>query len=246
MEDYRQRILKQYPSLMRGESLVFDTSNAISWAKPYNFYLRSWLPIQKSVSICDAGCGSGKFLYFMKLKGYTDLIGIDISDSQLNIARQTGVQVINADAIEFLISHKASFDLIVAIDIIEHFSKNDALRFIDASYEALRSCGRLIIQTPNPESPWGAQIFYGDLTHEVAFAPELLTKLLSAAGFSKVVLRETGPVAHGLLSLIRRMLWKALHCLMEFWNMIEKGDKGSNIYTRVYLISGIKRIKEDF
>lgn len=240
MSNYRSRIYENYPQLMQQNNGKFDQKKALQIAKSYNYYLRNWLPVNKSSSICDVGCGSGYLLYHLKSLGYSKLYGVDISNAQINRTKSIGVSAEKADAVEFLQLHSLQYDFILAIDIIEHLSKNKTIKFLDACYNALCAGGRLVIQTPNPESPWGAQIVYGDLTHETAFTPHLLKKLLNSFHFKFIQLRETGPVVHGVNSLIRIMLWKTIHLGLKIWNMAETGDKGSGIYTRVFLISGIK------
>ena len=56
--------------------------------------------------------------------------------------------------IEFLEARPAQFDLITGYDIIEHFHKDEALRFLDAAYAALKSGGRLVLKTPNNGGIW--------------------------------------------------------------------------------------------
>jgi 2-polyprenyl-3-methyl-5-hydroxy-6-metoxy-1,4-benzoquinol methylase len=245
MDNYQKRIFDQYPSIMQDADSSFNKASASAWARPYIRYFRTWLPFNKNAAICDVGCGGGNLLYYLKSIGYTTVNGVDISAPQVLRARQVGVQVEQGDIVEFLDSQKSKYDLILAIDVIEHLAKDRALKFFDVCNNALREGGRLIIQTPNPESPWGGQILYGDLTHETGFTPNLLEKLLKSAGFDSIEAREAGPVVHGLISLIRSLLWKILHLGLEVWNMIETGDKSSNIYTRVYLISGIKKAKRE-
>ena len=100
----------------------------------------------------------------------------------------------------------------------------------------------MILQTPNAESPWGIMHRYHDFTHELAFDPHSLKKLLELCGSAKIEPRQAGPVIHGILSLGRFLLWKVVWSLLALWNLAETGSIGSGIYTRVFLISGIKRL----
>ena len=64
----------------------------------------------------------------------------------------------------FLHARPQRFDLVTGLDIVEHFTKDEVLDFLDACREALRPGGRLVLQTPNGESPFGGAVRYGDFT----------------------------------------------------------------------------------
>jgi hypothetical protein len=52
--------------------------------------------------------------------------------------------------------------------------------------------------------------------------------------------RECGPYPHGIVSGARFLLWRALHATLALWNLIEMGDKGSGVYTRVFVATARK------
>lgn len=241
MKGYRERIYEDYTSVMQREASVFNQGKATTSHKAYATFLKEWLPDDKNARILDIGCGGGGLLSFFKTCGYKNLQGVDRSPQQVALARQVLENVAEIDAFKFLEMHKGEYDLVTGLDIVEHFQKDEALRFLDACHLVLRRGGRLILQTPNAESLWGAKIRYDDFTHEVAFTPHSLSGLLSLAGFSNVKFREAGPVVHGLISLCRFLVWKIIWAVLAFWNLAETGNIGSGIYTRVFLISGVKR-----
>lgn len=242
MTDYRTRIYKEYASRMQNAATVFDEAGAVRWGRAYDTFLKDWLP-EKNVAILDVACGGGKLLHFFKSRGYTDLQGVDVSPEQVALSKQVTENITEANAIDYLVEKQDSYDLITCLDIIEHFQKSEVLEFLDASYGALKPGGRIILQTPNAESPWGMMVRYGDFTHEVAFNPNSLKQLLSLCGFSKIESRETGPVVHGVVSLGRYLIWKVIRVGLTIWNLAETGSRVSGIYTRVFLISGRKVIR---
>ena len=146
------------------------------------------------------------------------------------------------NVLEFLEANRGAFDLITGLDIVEHFSKPEVLRFLDGCFSALKPGGRLILQTPNADSPWGTVHRYNDFTHEVCFNPNALNRLLALAGFTRIEARETGPVAFGysLKSSVRFMIWQTIRAGLKLWNLAETGGAGSGVFTRVFLISAIK------
>jgi 2-polyprenyl-3-methyl-5-hydroxy-6-metoxy-1,4-benzoquinol methylase len=218
----------------------FNKAEAKRWGKAFDRYLRGWLPSEKDSAIIDVGCGRGRLLYFFKERKYINIQGVDISPEQVQLAKEICDNVVKGDAIEHLANHPQSFDFIIGLDIIEHFKKDEVFRFLEVCYKALRHGGRLVLQTPNAESPFVGKVRYGDITHELAFDPQSLKKILLLSGFNKIEYRQTGPVVYGLLSLARFLLWKIIWTCLALWNLAETGSIGSGIYTRVFLISAVK------
>jgi cyclopropane fatty-acyl-phospholipid synthase-like methyltransferase len=188
-------------------------------------------------------CGAGRLLHFFKKQGYSRFSGVDISPAQVNLARQIIPGVLEGDVIEFLEAHREEFDLIAGLDIVEHFHKPEVLRFLDACHAALRPGGRLILQTPNADSPWSAGMRYGDFTHEVIVTPSAISRLLHMTGFTETEAREMGPVPFGysVVSTLRYLVWQTIRVALKVWNVAETGNAGSGVLTRVFLISGIKK-----
>ena len=242
MTDYRIRIYREYASRMQDAAAVFDEAGAVRWGRAYDTFLKGWLP-EKGAAILDVACGGGKLLHFLKSRGYTDLQGVDVSPEQVTLSKQVTENITEVNALDYLEEKQGAYDLITGLDIVEHFQKSEVLKFLDACYSALKPGGRIILQTPNPESPWGMMVRYGDFTHEVCFSPNSLKQLLSLCGFVEIQSRETGPVIHGVASLGRYLIWKVIRVGLAICNLAETGSRGSGIYTRVFLISGRKTIK---
>ena len=239
---YQSRIYDNYASLMQDASEVFDADKAARWGAAYRYYLRDWLPDSKQAAIADLACGGGSLLHFFKEKGYTNLHGVDLSPSQVRLARQVVPKVQEGSLFDFLKSHPSTFDMITGLDIIEHLSKDEVLDFLDACHGALKPGGRVVLQTPNAETPWGSALRYADFTHQVSFTPDCLSRLLSLCGFAKSSAREMGPVPSGYswVSSIRFCLWCGLRMALKLWNRIEMGTPGSGVFTRVFMISACK------
>jgi len=241
--DYRHRIYVQYGKNFQDAGGCFDVVSSTRWSNSYRYYLRGWLPSNRQADIVDLACGSGRLLHFFTKAGYRRVTGVDISPDQIAIARQVVPNVVQSDVLSFLESHRVDFDLVIGLDIIEHFHKREVLHFLDQCFMALKHGGRIILQTPNAESTHGATCRYGDFTHEVCFSPNSLSRLLRLTGFSEVEARETGPVllGSGLISFVRALLWNVIWIGLAIWNVVETGSRGSGIYTRNFLISGVKK-----
>lgn len=238
--NYRERVYAQYATTFKDSDLVFDPAAARRWGGPYRSYFRDWWPLRKDAAIVDVACGNGMLLSLLNDLGYSQITGVDRSAEQVVLARQVTPNVVEGDAVAFLRAHPGTFDTVFGLDIIEHFDKEEALAFLDAAVAALRPEGRLILQTPNADSPMFNAVRYGDFTHEQGYTPDALARLLRLAGLSDPEAREMGPVVHGPASLVRSLIWRGIRGGLRLWHLAEAGASGS-VHTRVFVISAVKR-----
>lgn len=241
---YRSRIYARYASVAQNADQGTDLAPGLPemdrWGTAYDAYLRGWLPTAREAPIVDVACGGGRLLRFFTQRGFTRVTGVDVSPEQVAMARRVHPEVLQADVVEFLESHRDTFALITAFDILEHLNKDEVLRFLDACYGALRPGGQLMIQTPNADSSSGMSVRYGDFTHETCFTPHSLAWLLRLCGFDSVAAREQGPVPHGAASSVRYLLWRLLRLSLLARNLVETGSRGSGILTRVFIAQARK------
>ena len=158
-------------------------------------------------------------------------------------ARRLGIDgVAEGDLLQVLAAQgAASLDLVVAFDVIEHFTKSELLGFVDQVHRVLKHGGTWIIHTPNGESPFCGRIRYGDFTHELALTRTSIAQLLLSSGFSKVACFEDIPVPHGVKSAMRWALWKAIRSALRIYIAVETGEAGSDhIFTQNFLTVAIK------
>jgi len=240
---YRQRIYEKYVSgMLRTKGTGYTQQDYQKWADAAKARLHSWLPEDRNIPVLDMGCGSGQFLYLLDQLGYTDHIGVDLSGEQVALAENwcPRAKIIQGDAREVLVANPARFGLITGFDIIEHLGKDEILPFLDLVVNALRPGGRLILQTPNAESPWFGAVAYGDYTHEWFFTPSSLKHILWLSGLIEFQARASAPHVHSIKSLGRVGLWQMLNPFLMLWNLAETGSVGSGIYTRVFVATAIK------
>jgi 2-polyprenyl-3-methyl-5-hydroxy-6-metoxy-1,4-benzoquinol methylase len=200
------------------------------------------LPTRKEAAILDIGCGYGNFLYFLQSQGYTETMGIDLNPQQLQVARRLGVRNVQcSEGKEFLRTSVGQFDFVSAIDVLEHVPKDQVLDFLDLVYAALRPGGRFLCQVPNLAAFYNP-LFYMDFSHETPFTATSLKQVLQLAQFEDIRVLPMGPVAHGLKSGIRCLLWKALTAGLRLAQTIEGGppDSLGAIYTSAILAVGDK------
>ncbi|MGB9601419.1 MAG: class I SAM-dependent methyltransferase [Limisphaerales bacterium] len=164
---------------------VIRLTNSMSSA--WKRILAGQLPKNKNAAIYEAGCGPGAFLLFLKSLGYTNISGSDFSENQIKLAQANGLNVKQADSIVDLESYPDdSFQCVVAIDFIEHLSKESAMKFLRHSSRVLKKDGRLIMRMPNGDSPFVGRNLFNDLTHQWAYTTVAMAALLRISGFSKI------------------------------------------------------------
>ena len=146
------------------------------------------------------------------------------------------------DLLTYLEPREKQFDLICAMDIIEHLHKGEAIQLLDACFGALKPGGRLIVQTPNSDAPLPGILRYGDFTHEICLSPNSITWILQACGFSSIACREMEPVPRGysLNSSVRWCGWQLIRMRCMLYNLLETGHPGSKVFTRVFVTSALK------
>lgn len=211
----------------------------------YRSYYQPFLPQDKNTRILDLGCGYGPLVYFLQQKGYTNVLGIDASQEQVHAARQLGIQnVIRADIFDFLVSEENEFDCIFALDVLEHFSKEEAFMLLEHVARALNPGGQLILHVPNAASPFFGAVFFADYTHELAFTAKSISQVLEATGFSRVRTYPSGPISHGLKSSIRWLLWQGINFLLRAYFLIETGQLERQIFTQNLIAVADKQTAE--
>jgi cyclopropane fatty-acyl-phospholipid synthase-like methyltransferase len=223
---YRERIYGAYVS-GRNEALA---PAAIEGMAPRLPYLRRMItrcmPADRNATILDIGCGHGAILYALQQAGYSHASGVDGSAEQVEAAARLRIPgVKQGDLMQVLAAlPHASLDVVIAFDVIEHFTKTELISLVDEVHRVLKASGRWIIHVPNAESPFGSRILFGDYTHEQGFTRTSLGQLLRSSGFARVYCFEDSPVPHGLKSAIRAMGWRVIRAAMLAWIAIETGS----------------------
>lgn len=235
MSILRKRIYRNYVHAESESTVPVSVDGFAPRASSLRSMIEKYLPADRRVSVLDLGCGHGAVVYFLRRMGYCNVTGIDVSPAQVAEAARLGIEGIQeGELLETLRNRpNQSQDVVIAFDVIEHFTKDELLSFTDEVLRVLRPGGRWIIHAPNGESPFVGTILYGDMTHEQAFTRRSLAQLLLSSGFSRVECHECGPVPAGIKSIARWLLWRGICLLLRVWCAAETGDIGRDaIFTR--------------
>ncbi len=153
----------------------------------YEQLLAPCLPADRAAPVLDVGCGMGFALDTLRALGYTALTGVDTDPGQVAAARRLHLPAeLVDDSRRWLEAHPATFELILATDVIEHVPVPEQLAFVRALAAALRPCGTLLCRVPNASSALAAHWRYSDWTHHNSFTTHSLDFLLHNGGFRDI------------------------------------------------------------
>jgi len=240
-DDYRQRYYDSY--IFSLQESIIPTSDGFSIKSHLcKHIIDNHFPKAKDASIFELGCGHGAMIHHARRRGYGNFKGADLSQQQVDAALSLGIKgVMLGDGFELLDKEAdESLDVIIAIDLIEHLTHVELLKWLDLIYSKLRVGGRLIVHTPNACGIFSGRMRYGDATHQMSFTQKSIRQIFRVARFSDIECYESGPFPHGFISTIRKILWLGVRSILSFVLAIESGS-GKEIFTE-NLIAIAKKI----
>jgi 2-polyprenyl-3-methyl-5-hydroxy-6-metoxy-1,4-benzoquinol methylase len=134
--------------------------------------------IKKTDEVIDVGCGNGLGTIFLKSFS-KNVIGADI-DKDLITHNKKSYNLKNLDFINFDILNPApnKYDVVVSMDVIEHFNKKNTNTVIKNYAELTKNTGFAVIGTPSKSSSPYASKGRKDF-HLYEFGPSEFKKALS-------------------------------------------------------------------
>jgi 2-polyprenyl-3-methyl-5-hydroxy-6-metoxy-1,4-benzoquinol methylase len=220
--DFREQFYTRYVSAFKGPR---DDAQDLRWSRWSEYKLVPLLDgLLREAPILDLGCGAGQMLQLLKDHGFTNASGIDISAEQVHLATERGLNACVGDVFQHLRGSQSRFDAITALDLVEHFDKNEQIPLFESIHAALRPGGRLILETPNGEGLFASQVIYGDLNHFTIFSEDSLSQLLRLEGFEQIEFYETGPAPKDLRGRVRGFLWRVVKLVANSARVIESGE----------------------
>lgn len=238
-EAWKNRLYESYVSTGVTISLDIGPEQYFAPRAPYVRYaIRRFLPAERSVEIMDLGCGPGAYVYFLRKMGFESVHGIDISAEQVKLAQQFDIEGIRQEDIRAYLTSEvsASKDVVLLIDILEHFDRAGLLEVLDGVCKIMRPGGRCVAHVPNAEGLYGMHVRYGDLTHEMAFTPSSVRQIFRATGFCDIRCFEDKPIVHGIPSFARRVIWSVGTLLPRLLLTAELGSFSSSILSQNMMI----------
>ena len=80
------------------------------------------------------------------------------------------------------------FDLVIALDVMEHINKKDLEKFLFEVQRVLIKGGKFIARVPNGDSPFGLPLQNGDLTHQSIIGSGIMKYLSNSLGLKIIYL----------------------------------------------------------
>lgn len=127
--------------------------------------------------ILDVGCGTGANL--LMLSQFGDAEGVDVSEDALTFCRERGLDKVKLGAGEALPYDDGTFDLVTALDVVEHM--DDDLAGLREMRRVLRPGGRVLLFVPTFMFLWGLQDEVSN--HRRRYRLSELRRVLEQAGF---------------------------------------------------------------
>ena len=207
---YRKILYERYYSTHSGVDGV-DAQRA-HFEQQRRYFRRefeSLMPSDKSGRILDIGCGTGSFIQAMRDAGYTNIEGVDLSPEQVKMADEFGVPGVHLGAAEdFLSKADVKYDVITAIDLIEHLTKDELVDFLRMVHDALQVGGKVLFRTPNMDAPQASVFAFADFTHEIFLNKNSGMQVMDSCGFSEVqVVPGFVFIENPIKEFFRRILW---------------------------------------
>src|ERR1041384_6864579 len=128
--------------------------------------------------ILDVGCGTGANLKMLADYGRAE--GVDISPQAVEFCRERGLDSVKLGAAEQLPYENDSFELVTALDVIEHL--DDDVAGLREIRRVLRRDGRVLLFVPAFMFLW--EVLDDVSNHRRRYTLPGLLKAVEAAGFS--------------------------------------------------------------
>src|SRR3954471_15781737 len=128
--------------------------------------------------ILDVGCGTGANL--VRLSEFGDAEGVDISPDALSFCQERGLNKVKLGAAEELPYEDGEFDLVTALDVVEHL--DDDVAGLREMRRVLRPGGRVLLFVPTFMFLWGVQDEVSN--HRRRYRMPELERAVAEAGFA--------------------------------------------------------------
>jgi len=132
--------------------------------------------------VLEIGFGNGSFLAWARRRN-AEVTGTEMIDALVEHARTKGYDALTA-SLPTLLATGRQFDLVVALDVFEHWHKDELVANLGLLHTLLARDGLLLARFPNGQSPFGRVYQHGDLTHVTALSSSSVTQVAQMTGFT--------------------------------------------------------------
>jgi SAM-dependent methyltransferase len=144
--------------------------------------------LTKIRDVLEIGFGNGKFLAYCRSRGWS-VTGTEMLPELVQRAKGAGFDAVTADEQDSL--PDASFDLVVAFDLLEHIPPEHTIPFLSSLASKVRPGGAIVLRFPNADSWLGNFAQHGDVTHVNAIGVVKMQYYAQGSGLRIVRFRAT-------------------------------------------------------
>lgn len=148
--------------------------------------MRAKIELSEGQRIFEIGFGNGAFAGYVRSKG-CEFFGSELNEVLVERATAFGLNVFVGGITQVLATEKpASFDAVVAFDVLEHLDIMEIKSFLLDARALLKPGGVVLARVPSGDSPFGRAIFHGDITHRSALGSSAVRQIASYAGLDVI------------------------------------------------------------
>ncbi|MCX7175721.1 MAG: class I SAM-dependent methyltransferase [Proteobacteria bacterium] len=164
----------------------------------------------RKARVLELGFGNGGVLGWCRSRGH-DCAGIESNPLLMARASKAGFDTAASLAEARSRYGDHSFDLVVALDVLEHIPAPDLLGMLNDIHALLKPGAILVARFPNGDSPFGRAYQYGDITHVTVLGSGKVASLATRANFSVACFKEPAVPLRGagIVRICKRLSAKA-------------------------------------
>jgi len=129
----------------------------------YDYMLQNNIVDLKDKRVLDLACGEGYSSRFMKGLGAREVVGVDISNKLIQIAKKNksvGIKYFVGDLTKYDFCKRGKFDVVTVVNFLHYLpKKSDFLEFFSKVNGCLNVGGIFYILAPNPETQKGSDMY---------------------------------------------------------------------------------------
>jgi SAM-dependent methyltransferase len=191
--------------------------NAPSEFRPEDFacLLKAAVGSRGPLAILDYGFGDGNFMDWAKAAGH-EVVGVDILPDMVEAARSRGHAALLTTEMFGRLGER-EFDVVVALDVIEHMDAKDFGVLMELCRKVLKDDGIVLAKFPNGDSPFFGRYQFGDFTHGKPISSSSVRQLALHNGMKLVRAFNPRSLPPGLLRMMKRRLTYLARDMIEIF-----------------------------
>lgn len=178
-------------------------------------YLRFLKSARRDQPVVELGCGDGQFISTLLAEGFSDVRGVEPSQSYRTVVDHT--LIFSGYARDYLETCTiASIGTVLALDVFEHIPASDLRSLLVLIHSRLSPDGKVIFRVPNMASPLAMANYFGDLSHTTALSEIAIRQLVFDSGLTvHAIHSEPFAYPRSLSTLVGILLWPIYKVVMK-------------------------------